>query len=214
AAMDAFEARAPLDPRMSCLEAGHTPCLRFERAIVQTKLGNLAAAAADYEALVRRAQPDEGYLGIVMGNLAQTYMMLNRLDDAIDLYKETIHRFGGDSSTMYGLAVALDRDERGLQARDKVLGVGAQGYISFRDRVAAGDAFFVPYGEVEYYFALIEESFDHPDEAIGHWRRYIASGAHPQFPPRAKAHLDALLQKQKNRPPAPPPPLDDLLFIP
>src|SRR5262249_32820627 len=39
AAMDAFEARAPLDPRMSCLEAGHTPCLRFERAIVQTKLG-------------------------------------------------------------------------------------------------------------------------------------------------------------------------------
>jgi len=217
AALDAFEARAPLDPRLSCMEPGNETCLRFERAIVNTKLGNLEAAAKDYEVIVRRAQPDEHGIEVVMSNLAETYMMLNRLDESIDMYREALHRYGGDASTAYGLAVALDRDERGGQARDQILAVGVESYEApssgFKARVASGATFFVPHGEVEYYFGLIEESLGRTDEAIGHWRRYIASGAHPQFQPRAKQHLDALLAKQKNHPPAPPP-YEDMLLVP
>jgi tetratricopeptide (TPR) repeat protein len=218
AALDAFEARAPLDPRLSCIEPGNETCLRFERAIVNTKLGNLEAASKDYETIVRRAQPDEHGIEVVMSNLAETYMMLNRLDESIDMYREALHRYGGDASTVYGYAVALDRDERGTQARDEILGVGLESYeapqFGFKARVASGAAFFVPHGEVEYYFGLIEESLGRTDEAIGHWRRYISSGAHPQFQPRAKQHLDALLAKQKNHPPTPPPVYDDLLIVP
>ena len=217
AALDTFEARSPLDPRLSCMEPGIETCLRFERAIVNTKLGNLEAAAKDYEVIVRHAQPDEKGIEVVMSNLAETYMMLNRLDESIDMYREAVHRYGGDASTVYGLAVALDRDERGGQARDQVLGVGIESYEhplnGFKARVASGAAFFVPHGEVEYYFGLIDESLGRTDEAIGHWRRYIASGAHPQFQPRAKQHLDALLAKQKNHPPAPPP-YEDMLLVP
>jgi len=217
AALNEFEARAPLDPRLSCLEPGISTCLRFERAIVNTKLGNLQAAANDYEVIIRNSLPDERGIEVVMSNLAETYMMLNRLDESIDMYREAIHRYGGDASTVYGYAVALDRDERGGQARDKVLAVGVDSYEtgenSFKRRVADGRAFFVPHGEVEYYFGLIEESLGRTDEAIGHWRRYIASGAHPQFQPRAKQHLEALLQKQKNHPPAPPV-YDDMLIVP
>ena len=62
-----------------------------------------------------------------------------------------------------------------------------------------GDTFFVPKGEEQYYFALAAEAFDHDDDAVEYWQRYIASGAHPEFQPRAKAHLAELNAKGKRR---------------
>ena len=63
-----------------------------------------------------------------------------------------------------------------------------------------GDTFFVPEGEKFYYFALGEEAFGLDDDAINFWRLFLNSGAHPQFQPRAKAHLDALLKKRRKSP--------------
>ena len=73
-----------------------------------------------------------------------------------------------------------------------------------------GDTFFVPRGEEYYYFALAAEAFDHDEEAVEYWQRYIQSGAHPQFQPRARAHLAALSAKGKRRT-LPKAPWDDLL---
>lgn len=199
AAWNAFEERAPLDPRLS-VDPNPTgePEIRvlFERAILQTKFGTkdrLAAAARDYEKILGRSDvPDE----VVLSNLAETYMMLDRLDDAIDTYHEAL-RHGADISTMYGLAVALDRDERGEQARDVIVGQGQQAMEGFHARVENHVSFFVPRGEEFYYFALASEAFGLADDAIESWRAYIASGAHPEFQPRAKMHLDALLARRK-----------------
>lgn len=194
AAWDTFEAKAPLDPRLS----GGPGSLLFSRAIIHTKLAtppHLAAATRDYEAIIQRTD-GRGELGLVWGNLAETYMMLGRLDDSIHAYKEAL-RHGARISTWYGLAVALDRDGRGALAREVMAAQGAGGYRLFRRDVDTESSFFVPHGEVFYYYALAEEALGFHEEAIDHWKKFIASGAHPRYQPRAREHLDALLAKRR-----------------
>jgi len=208
-AWNEFEKRAPLDPRLS-VHLGETEIL-FKRAILETKLvtkDHLEAAAHDYEKILARSDTGvEGSDETVWSNLAETYMMLGRLEDAIDMYHEAIRR-GPSTSTMYGLAVALDRDERTEEAHDVIQSQGLVALQAFHEAVMKGGTFFVPRGEEFYYFALAHESFDEVDAAIEYWQKYIQSGAHPEFQPRAKAHLAALAAK---RHPIPKAPWDDLL---
>jgi tetratricopeptide (TPR) repeat protein len=207
-AWNEFEKRAPLDPRLS-VHLGETEIL-FKRAILETKLvtkEHLEAAAHDYEKILARSDTGSEADETVWSNLAETYMMLGRLEDAIDMYHEAI-RHGPSTSTMYGLAVALDRDERTEAAREVIQSQGLVALQEFHDSVIRGRTFFVPHGEEYYYFALAHESFDDVDQAIEYWQKYIQSGAHPEFQPRAKAHLAGLAAK---RHPIPKAPWDDLL---
>ncbi len=206
AAWDEFEKRSPLDPRLSFVDGEGAEVL-FQRAILHTKLiergtakeqkQHLEAAAHDYEKIVARidsSATNTEFYTMVVGNLAETYMMLDRLDDAVDTYREA-RRHGGRSSTTYGEAVALDRDERGGEALDLVRELGEEQVRQFHEEVVAGRAFFVPEGEKFYYYALLEEAFGHLADAAKYWQLYIASGAHPEFQPRAKQHLAALQAK-------------------
>jgi tetratricopeptide (TPR) repeat protein len=195
-AWDTFEAKAPLDPRLS----GGFGSILFSRAIIHTKLAtaaHLAAAARDYEAIIQRTDGKGELLTLVWGNLAETYMMLGRLDDSIDAYKEAL-RSGARLGTWYGLAVALDRDGRATLARDVMISQGAAGYRLFRADVASHGTFFVPPGEVFYYYALAEEALGLADEALDHWTKFVTSGAHPQYQPRAREHIDALLARRRS----------------
>jgi len=208
AAWNAFEAREPLDPRLG---VGEGSSILFARAILHTKLGTKAdweAAVKDYlRYLDRIGDPQAEDAAIAWGNLAETYMMLGKMDDAIDAYREAV-RHASDASTFYGYAVALDRDERSTSAHALIQKQGRESFEHFQKRVTDGTTFFVPAGEEEYYYALIEEAFGNVAKSINHWRRYIRSGAHPQFQPRAKQHLDALVSKQKSHPTPPPPEYD------
>ncbi|MEO8705762.1 MAG: hypothetical protein ABI867_37370 [Kofleriaceae bacterium] len=198
-AWDAFEARAPLDPRVNDI--------LLQRALLRTKLvmskpGDktlLEGALKDYQALLDRS---DGLLKhtafLVLGNLAETHMMLGQLEQSIDVYKEAVNA-GGRTSTIYGLAVALDRDERGSQATTLIRDQTFEEFENFEREFEQGSVFYVPAGEEHYYFALAQEAFGNFDEAIVHWKDYIKSGAHPQYQPRAKEHLDALLAKKNLR---------------
>jgi tetratricopeptide (TPR) repeat protein len=214
AAWDEFEKRAPLDPRLTYFDADRDSNVRFilsERAIMHTKLidgadpktlrMHLEAAAHDYEKILARAnntvEQAPSYEQWV-GNLAETYMMLGRLDDAIEMYRHALPH-GAHGSTLYGYAVALDRDDRGDQAKEFIVKQGEHAAMDFHTEVANGFAFFVPKGEVYYYYALIAEAFGQSEDAIENWQLYIRSGAHPEFQPRAKQHLDALLAKRVKR---------------
>jgi tetratricopeptide (TPR) repeat protein len=189
-----FEKLSPLDPRLGVMRddgitAGFD--LLFHRAILNTHFADhahLELAAKDYEAILARSDKVDD---TVTGNLAETYMMLDRLDDAIETYRRAL-RESLRSETVYGLAVALDRDERGGQARDLILSQGEQALQEFERSIATGRTFFVPAGEEFYYLALAYEAYGLNEVAIEHWHKYIASGAHAEFQPRAKAHLDAL----------------------
>jgi tetratricopeptide (TPR) repeat protein len=199
AAWDAFEQRTPLDPRLSVGAFGDNEIL-FERAILHTKLASksdLESAAKDYEKILARRDGDDG-ADRVLGNLAETYMMLDRMEEALDTYREAL-RGASDTGTVYGYAVALDRDEQSRQALDVIKSLGPDQRNAFYLAVASGGTFFVPEGEKFYYFALADEAFDFVDEAIDNWNRYIRSGAHPEFQPRAKAHLDELMKHKKRK---------------
>jgi tetratricopeptide (TPR) repeat protein len=220
AAWNEFEKRSPLDPRLS-VTFGSSHVL-FERAILNTKLVDgrdpkkdrvhLEAAARDYEAVLDRTSVNEETDETIVSNLAETYMMLGRLDDAIDKYTQAL-KHGASSGTLFGLAVALDRDGRGEEAIDEIVELGPGIVRDFEDSVMRGNTFFVPSGERFYYFALIAEAFNQTDEAIEYWRSFINSGAHAEFQPRAQQHLDALLKKgaKHTRPRLL---LDDELLIP
>ena len=203
-AWNAFEARAPLDPRVSIdRETGSAVAfnLLFHRAVLETQLSspdNLVAAIKDYEKILARSDvADE----TVLSNLAEAYMMLGRLDDAIDTYRQAL-RTNRNTETMYGLAVALDRDERTDQAHDVITAQGEQAMAEFHRRVAEHTTFFVPEGEDAYYFALAYESFGNIDSAIEYWKKFIVSKAaavHPMFKQRAREHLDPLLHDRTRK---------------
>ena len=206
-AWDAAEARAPLDPRFS---GNDGDSILFERAILNTKLAtkdSIAAAAADYERYLARNDGKGLNMETTWSNLAETYMMLGRLDDSIDAYRE----IGSPThvSTIFGAAVALDRNERTQLALDLIRGQGVNGYRQFKSSVDDGRTFFVPAEERYYYFALAEEAFGNFDVALRYWQLFVSSGVHPMFQPRAKQHIDALVKK-RGRPAPPPDPFMDI----
>jgi hypothetical protein len=151
---------------------------------------------------------NEGALALSYGNLAETYMMVGKLEQAIDAYKVAMRARGNTGASLtYGYAVSLDRDEQGAEALRVIRSLRRESFEAFRLEHDRGGVFYVPRGEEEYYFALLHEAFGDTEEAIERWNLYIKSGAHPQFQPRAKAHLDALT-KQRNKAPPPVPPPD------
>jgi tetratricopeptide (TPR) repeat protein len=207
AAWNAFEARAPLDPRVNPPPKFEGANLLFDRALLHTKLEtrpHLESAARDYEALLNRSDSKSTDQVLVWSNLAETYMMIGNLERAIEAYQVALHS-GGTLGTGYGLAVALDRDDRGEEAKQQIRSEGIDTRQRFVEAFGARNIFFVPTGEEQYYFALIAEAYGELDEALAHWRMYLASGAQPQFQPRAKVHIDALVGKLRHRPIVAPP---------
>lgn len=207
-AWEEFEARAPLDPRLSEI--------LLRRAALNTKLidgspadrRHLEKAARDYEAALDRSDGmSSTNAELLLGNLAESYMMLDRLDDAIAGYLRAIAAGAANVSTIYGLAVALDRDGSGEQAIRRIQGQGAEGLDGFTRGCVRRSTFFVPSGESAYYFALASEAFGNYGAALTLWNLYLASGAHPEYQPRAREHIE-LLREKHVRPEAPPPELD------
>jgi tetratricopeptide (TPR) repeat protein len=195
-AWDKFESLAPLDPRVNEV--------LLARALLRTKLVGetnkpeklLRGAAADYIALLDR---EDGLYQtskeMVLGNLAETQMMLGEFEASIETYKQAI-RLGGGTSATYGLAVTLDRDSQTELAFRVIRSAGDKAFSEFEQKLLRGSIFFVPAGEEEYYFALAHEALGNFEQSIVHWRAFIRSGAHPQFQPRAKEHLDKLMARK------------------
>jgi tetratricopeptide (TPR) repeat protein len=189
----AFEERAPLDPRI--------PGFLFDRAILHTKLAtedDLRLGIADYQALLDRPGVWIGQdRGTILGNLAESHMMLGDLDAAIESYRAAVlEPSGGRTSIFYGLAVAYDRDGQGAKAREIITAFGEDAFQKWGLEVIVGDTFYVPEGEVYYYYALAYQALGHDQEAAKNWQRFLDSGAHPIYQPRARAHLAALKAKK------------------
>jgi tetratricopeptide (TPR) repeat protein len=179
----AFAERAPLDPRV-------TGTL-FDRALVRTRLAtepDFEQAITCYEMLVERSDlrsMSAEQVATWLANLAETYMMVGRLADAIESYQRALE-YRADFTYGYGLAVALDRDGQTALAREVMLSYAATDRMRDLHR---GEVFFVPDGEIEYYLALGHEALEDFDQAATHYRRFIASGAHPRYQARAAENL-------------------------
>ncbi|HVK73815.1 MAG TPA: hypothetical protein VM734_10855 [Kofleriaceae bacterium] len=188
---EAFEAKAPLDPRI-------IDDVLFERAIVFTKLAtpdDLARARRDYLAFLDRA-PRHRLARLALGNLAETEMMLGDLDASIATYRRVLQIDQRVEST-YGLAVALDRDEQGEEARAILRTYGKEGLLTLKSHIDNKDVFYVPAGEEFYYLALGAEAVGLAEDAVRLYDAFLQSGAHPRYAPRAKANRDALAARLK-----------------
>jgi tetratricopeptide (TPR) repeat protein len=190
---DAFEQKAPRDPRVA-------DEILFERAILHTKLAtpeHLARARADYLKIlaIRHLGSRDGN---VMGNLAETDMMLGDLDAAIVHYRRTLE-IEQNVSHYFGLAVALDRDEQGHVARSILRTFGVGGVRELERSLAERRVFYVPEGEAYYYLALGYEAIGIDDAALRYYDLFLASGAHPQFAPRARANRAAVAERRGKR---------------
>lgn len=193
---DAIERKAPLDPRL-------TEGILFDRAILHTKLdgpGDLEAARDTYQRLLDRLRGLAPYDAIgdarnrratILGNLAETHMMLGDLEASIEAYR-LAEELDPDVSRGFGLAVALDRDDQGEAARQVLRGHGDEAFARFIELVASGRVFFVPDGEVAYYLGMGAELAGDHLTALEHFEEFVRSGAHPRYQRRAREHIAAL----------------------
>jgi tetratricopeptide (TPR) repeat protein len=195
---EAFGRLAPLDPRVRET--------LFRMAIVHTKLAgqaDLERAADAYALLFERTDLSTirgDTAGTWLANLAETYMMIGRLDDAIVTYQRALS-YANRALYAYGLAVALDRDEQGRKAREIMRDYVASDRLRELDQEGI---FFVPEGERNYYLALGHEVMGNLEAAVAHYRLFIDSGAHPRYQPRAIANLrdvEKALARQRKRQP-------------
>lgn len=190
----AFEDKAPLDPRI-------TGEILFDRAIVYTKMGtdeHYEKALADYLTLLDRAPVSDLNMGVYLYNAAETLMMLGRLDEAIPMYERSL-RHSSKKEYAYSLAVALDRDGQGARARD-LLARHVEDAADFEAIIGReSPIFFVPAGELYYYLALSHEVIGDPDQAIFFYEKFIRSGAHPRYQPRAREHIERLAKEIADR---------------
>ena len=192
-----FERLAPLDPRVKSVLS--------PRSLIYTKLAtkaDYARALADYKRLIEiddvsALAPTEAARRL--SNMAEIHMMIGQLEPSIAMYARSL-QFGSNSLYGLGLAVALDRDGQGLKAREIMQRYGGHGGMrKFVQGLVGGNTFFVPKGEVNYYFALGLEISGHYGLAIERYQAFIDSGAHAQYHDRAREVIAGLATKGKSK---------------
>ncbi|MES1204593.1 MAG: tetratricopeptide repeat protein [Pseudomonadota bacterium] len=177
----------------------------FRIANERSRLGAYHDALDAYARQRALAQVDSATLS----NTAELSMAVGRLDDAIAWYREAVaideresdrrDRLQGLALGYFGLAVALDRADRPVAAREalaralafdpglSVLRLAEQG---------DGDLFFVPPGDVFYYLGLARAAQGRTDDATAAFRNYLRVATGP-YGDRARAHLRRLAGRQE-----------------
>jgi tetratricopeptide (TPR) repeat protein len=176
----------PLDPRV--LDVLNRRSLTHTKLVDREHLENALEDYRDLLALLDgRSTTPEG-MATWLSNKAEILMMLGRLNESIPLYERSL-AYQDRALYAYGLAVALDRDGQTAKAREVMRGYAATDEL--RDLTRPG-VFFVPDGEIDYYLGLGHDALGNHERALGHFERFVASGAHPQFQDRAREHVQAL----------------------
>jgi tetratricopeptide (TPR) repeat protein len=204
---NAFEALAPRDVRLRTI--------LFDRSIAYTKLGgdeSYRRAVADYDRHIALHDLAGAYglnVAVWLSNSGEVLMALGQLDQAVARYQQAIE-YSSAALYKYGLAVALDRDGREAKARQIMeeaarydAGDDGRPMGSLRSR----DVFFIPEGDIHYYYALGYESLGDTETALAQYRAFVDRAQSDRYVGQARAHIRRL-EKQKPRGPKLEPPPD------
>ena len=188
----------------------------FSLALAHTKLGHYEKAIAEYDRieriLVTRTSGSMRYSDSLRrsrsmshSNAAEMLMTMGRLEEAIRRYHEGLavavpirgyaNREELKKQAYWGLAVAYDRDEqvsKGLEyARRAVSGQPRMRYLT------SSSVFFVPPGEIHYYFAMGYLAQGNVEQSRKNWQLFVDKLPRDQWAHRARAHLAELSGKQQ-----------------
>jgi len=205
--VDSEESAGRLDAACALLERGLPRYVGAERAaawfrlgIVRTRLGRYREAAAAYAAVVADGAADAA----VYANFAEVLMAAGRLPDAVARYRDAIsaatdlgigdrrERVHELALAYYGLAVALDRDDQPVAAREAMLRALENDPTAAVLKIAStagGDFFFVPEGDVLYYLGLAAEAEGRDGDAEAAFREFIAHAPRSRWAHAAESHL-------------------------
>jgi tetratricopeptide (TPR) repeat protein len=161
--------------------------------IAYSKLGRFEEAVQEYNRADHALGSDASRLGnrsVMHSNAAESLMALGRLDEAIQRYQESVALAQGNILGWWGLAVAFDRDGQASKAREAV--DRALALDPTMSKLTDDGVFFVPEGDIHYYFALGYEAKGDPPRARLQWETFLAKLPKNQWAFRARQHLAAL----------------------
>ena len=156
--------------------------------------GRHDAAVAHYRRLLLEPSGEAG-LDTLHGNLADCYLALGRIDEAIGEYQAAIALSPRRALYYFGLAVAYDRDERASRAVEE-MGRALELDANLVE-LGSPSTYFVPAEDVHYYHGLAHQvaaAADPPRRltAIAHFRKYLAVAPPGPWTARAREHLAEL----------------------
>ena len=185
------------------LRPGYVPAgTRFDPSAIGAMLGGcyMHAGRFDEAALHYRRMLGTGEPGLpadaIHGNLGDCYQALGRLDEAIEEYALAAAAAPKNAAPLFGLAVALDRDEQVTRSHDamtRALALDAQ----LSALSSSGNYFFAPAEDAHYYLGLAHQMASGSDPvrrmaAISRFRRYLSATGMGPWAKRARAHLAEL----------------------
>jgi tetratricopeptide (TPR) repeat protein len=183
----------------------HDPDLSFKLALELSRLGAFEQAVAEYDRC-RSYRAELTRLDIILGNSAEAAMGGGLLDEAIRRYRQALALPVYDPAStalhLFGLAVALDRDEQIHAAREVIQRALAidPGRASMEPERGV---FFVPAGDRHYYDGLALRAAGHVEAARREFRAFLARLPQSRYAARAQAHLRELARMPESaRPPA------------
>ena len=131
-----------------------------ELAILHSRNHDDVRAVEEYERALRfpgNLSPEAA--STISSNLAESYMMLQRLPEAVRMYRRAIELVGQDTADLrplvlarFGLAVALDRHGEHAEALREAERARTAGHGM--DALTSQGVFFQPDSEVHFYLAL------------------------------------------------------------
>lgn len=176
----------------------------WEMALALSKLGALGGpdaqqhferAVDEYERWRRMIDETDPavaqMLSTCYANAAEVLMAVGRLDEAIAKYQMAVELNPIEALGYFGLAVALDRDGQW----EKTAATMKEG-LSRPDglrRLEDPNVFFVPEGEIYYYFALAHQvQGADPAMVNAEYQRFLSRARASKYAARAREHMAEL----------------------
>jgi tetratricopeptide (TPR) repeat protein len=161
--------------------------------IAYSKLGRYEESVEEYNRADRLLVGDAAHVAdraVWHANAAESLMAMGRLEEAIQRYQESVTLQANNVLAWWGLAVASDRDGQAGRAREAIQ--RALALDPSMSRLTDRTVFFVPDGDIHYYFALGYAQKGNLDQAKGQMQSFLTKLGNGPWAHRARQHLAEL----------------------
>jgi tetratricopeptide (TPR) repeat protein len=170
--------------------------IAFKLGVSHTRQQRFAEAVVEYDralafALDERRPGSLSLRSVALSNRAEVLMGLSRLEEAVTSYRMAFDADDRNAGALWGMSVALDRDEQVGPARE--MAARASQADPERVGIVGPDVFFVPPHERHYYLGLAFEAGGDVDAALAEWQAFLlVAGSDGRWSQQARRHVQDL----------------------